>query len=329
MDEDVFLKSRQERELARAAKQSCEDSDDAIASKAFHSQCGVIAAQITDYIAQSKVDEAHKAWKDLQLLIQSAATTIRLTPHELKNANAKLNELLGAVDALRSAAKPVKKFTFSSRSTAEKKTSPPPDPTQIPVAVVSPATSDGGEVPSGGVLYKARLDETIRIPPGRAVFIRECSRCVIYVLPVEGSLFLSDCSDCTVYGACFQLRVKSSHRMRFYVTTMSTPVIESSDGISFGSYKSWRGLESTPTAPYFSTSAVVSGDTPRFASHAAWLTEVGRFSNAEQQLRESFKKVDDFHWLRQQQSPNWSVEAPEHYAVSDEVFTEPSNPNEK
>jgi hypothetical protein len=115
--------------------------------------------------------------------------------------------------------------------------------------------------------------------------------------------------------------------MRFYVATMSTPVIESSDDISFGSYEAWRGLARTPKRRYFPSSSGDDEDT--FATHAQWLTEVGGFSNADQQLQGSFSKVDDFHWLRLQQSPNWRVEPPDQYAVSEEVFTEPSNPNEK
>ena len=352
MDEDVFLKNRQERDIARAAKQNAEESDDAVARKAFHTRSTALGAQISKLVGESKIDEAHKSWKELQQLIQDTSRTIKLTPHEIKTANASLNEQLAAIDALRTSVKPVKRFAFSSRASSSNTTtaggssattaaaeadkkSPPPEATLSSGVVNSTAQQDDSSsssghaaaaIPAGGILYKDRSHEVLMIPPGRAVFVRSCTGCTIHVLPIEGSLFLSDCTNCVVYGACHQLRVKSCQHMKFYVATMSTPVIESCDGIRFGSYTAWRGLAASDTTGFFDVKEV---DGRKVAPHADWLTAVGRFSHADQQLRESYKKVDDFHWLRQQQSPNWSVEPEGDFAMSDVEFSDPSKPNER
>lgn len=125
----------------------------------------------------------------------------------------------------------------------------------------------------------------------QAAFVRHCNDCRIFIAPVSGSVFLAGLTDCTVYVACRQLRMKDCARCDIFVCCASTPVIEDSSKIRFGSLAAWT--------------AAVADD--------AALARIGKALDvvdsaaAKKRLVESYRSIDDFTWLRSTPSPHFVV----------------------
>lgn len=198
-------------------------------------------------------------------------------------------------------------------------------------------------------LFRGLCDETRVIRgtnetpsvPLRAAFVRQCRNSIMCFAPIGGSIFLTDCVGCTVYVACHQLRIKSCHDCHFYVWCLSTPVIEHSDGLAFGSISAWRGLltsasaassvvapddvttastfppssSSVPTAASVTTSSV--GDDEPLEALRRSVKGTAFMDRSVEHFERSHRIVDDFSWLRAQRSPNWRVLDPAEYRISD------------
>ena len=108
----------------------------------------------------------------------------------------------------------------------------------------------------------------------------------VYGGPVAGSAHLQNLEGCHVEIAARQVRVHDARRTAFYVRTKSRPIIEHSREVTF--------------APF---AFEYEGARARFA--AAGLVEE----------TDAWRDVDDFGWIKNRQSPNWSV-APESDRVS-------------
>ena len=111
-----------------------------------------------------------------------------------------------------------------------------------------------------------------------AIKIYDCVGCTVLCGPVRGSIFVDKCRDCTLMLAAQQLRIHVSEQCDFYVAVKSAPIIEHCSRM-------------------------------RIAPFALQYPQLGA------QLREcdlhdcgdTWKEVNDFNWLKAQQSPNWSI----------------------
>ena len=108
----------------------------------------------------------------------------------------------------------------------------------------------------------------------------------VYGGPVAGSAHLQNLEGCHVEIAARQVRVHDARRTAFYVRTKSRPIIEHSREVTF--------------APF---AFEYEGARARFAN--AGLAEE----------TDAWRDVDDFGWIKNRQSPNWSV-APESERVA-------------
>lgn len=318
MDESHFLKSRQEREEARATRQNAEASDDTVAREEFVAEVSRLQQQIEAALlppGTANIEEATNYYRLLQAHIQRGTDVFRLPPHEVKSANTALAKCLAQIEEVRNAAKPVKKFAFSKKKTvaisaaADEGPATPTDSTSTTAASASSA-----QVTDPALTYADRSDAVVFVAHGKAAFVRRLKNCLVLVLPIAGSCFLSDCENCTVYAACHQMRIKSCRDTSVYVWCSSIPVIENSRNIAFGPYSAWAGLLKTDPAAVMALEAGAP-----LTSHDEWVTHVGRISDIDH-ARQSFRRIDDFDWLKQQQSPNWRVLAEEEYKVCDEAF---------
>lgn len=111
----------------------------------------------------------------------------------------------------------------------------------------------------------------------RAARVTNVLRCTLCIGPVAGSVRIERCSHCAIYVAAQQVRIHRSNDCMFSLQTMSNPIIEESERLTFAPYAfRYPGIE----------------------------------QDAEQaRLRQSdrWSKVHDFSWLRQESSPNWTI----------------------
>jgi hypothetical protein len=112
-----------------------------------------------------------------------------------------------------------------------------------------------------------------------AVYFKNLTNCRVLMGPVSGSAFLQNCKNCTFVIAARQVRIHTSTSCDFYLYTRSDPIIEHCTNIR--------------VAPY-------AFDYDHIDQHFS-MAQFDRNQNQE------WSKVKDFNWLKQEQSPNWSV----------------------
>lgn len=69
-----------------------------------------------------------------------------------------------------------------------------------------------------------------------ALRILRCRRCVLLAGLVDGSVYVEDWTEGVAIVSARQLRIHATHNVIFHVATASSPVIERSSNLSFGSY---------------------------------------------------------------------------------------------
>ena len=142
----------------------------------------------------------------------------------------------------------------------------------------------GGDGGGGGDFALENLSrcEVRLLPPTpiSALWIRNLSDVTVFALPVKGSIYVTACERCTLYLGSRQLRMHTSTSVDFYVHASSHPIIEHCDKLRFAPYPS--ALLPPPLAPSFARAGLD-------PSNNQW------------------ESVDDFDWLKAQQSPHWSV----------------------
>lgn len=115
--------------------------------------------------------------------------------------------------------------------------------------------------------------EVYLLSSSRVLWIRGLDRCTVFAVPTRGAVYVTECTDCTLYLGARQLRIHTSKAVDSYIHTASHPVIEHCSRLRFAPYP--------PLPPPL--------DADLDAGANMW------------------SHVDDFDWLKQQQSPNWSV----------------------
>lgn len=139
--------------------------------------------------------------------------------------------------------------------------------------LVRPAGEDAS---SNFCLEELRGCEVRLLSSCRALYLRKLARCVVLAIPVAGAIYVTDCEDCTLVIACRQLRVHTSARCAIYLHVASNPIIENCDGLLFAPYP-------PPPPPGALETAGLRGDA------------------------NLWDRVDDFNWIKSQQSPHWGV----------------------
>ena len=139
---------------------------------------------------------------------------------------------------------------------------------------------DRGDAPD---LILERLTDCVVFILGttRALRCHDLTRTRVYGGPVAGSAHLQNLENCHVEIAARQVRVHDARRTSFYVRTKSRPIIEHSSELTF--------------APF------------AFAYDGADQNLAAAGLDVE---TDAWRDVDDFGWIKNRQSPNWSV-APE------------------
>lgn len=118
------------------------------------------------------------------------------------------------------------------------------------------------------------------LQPSGAVRFLHLERCRLFVGPVSGSCFFEECKDCTFMITARQIRIHDSTRCNMYLHVLSRPIIEHCSALAFApNVFEYPHLEPD----------LVQAKLERAKENDLW------------------QHVHDFRWLRQQQSPNWSI----------------------
>ncbi|GFR40613.1 hypothetical protein Agub_g1194 [Astrephomene gubernaculifera] len=148
--------------------------------------------------------------------------------------------------------------------------------------------SEPGAVGSGGGsfvllgLTRCRVVLLGRLQALRAVGLRGCS---VVAGPVTGSVFLDDVRGCSLALAAYQVRVHRTHATDLFLRVRSKPIIEHTSAVR--------------VAPW----AAAVGPEPRLQAL------LGQHLLAED--TGSWQQVEDFNWIKADQSPNWRVMQPQ------------------
>ena len=135
------------------------------------------------------------------------------------------------------------------------------------------------------VIIENVQDSQIVIPFSiKCLYIKHMSNTRIYVGSVSGASFVNEATDCMLHLQSHQIRIHHSHRVQFFLTARSNPIIEHCSECSFGRYID----QNTGVA-------ALQFDGWEQQAEAAGL----KVSN------NLFSAVLDFNWHKQEQSPNW------------------------
>lgn len=236
----------------------------------------------------------------LQALQRLLTDSVRfLAPYEVRQAQAALGRLQGALAERRLQLQPKKRFAFRAlkKETAPAQGPPaqPPPVREVAASASAPAAepvcgfseAEGQELELGpsellqrDVMLSAltRCRVLLRGNPN-TLLVRDCQDCTVLCGPVSTSVMVERCSGCRLVLACQQLRTHRTSQTSFYVQVTSRSMLEDCSGIRFAPY-TWRyaGIESD-----FETSRL-------------------------DRSRDNWSQVDDFNWLASDEpSPNWSV----------------------
>lgn len=254
------------------------------------------------------VAEAAERLQELQRLLTDSVRF--LAPYEVRQAQAALQRLQGALSERRLQLQPKKRFAF--KKALRKEPAPAPQPPTPPedaapgspeaasLFVVEPGCGFSGaeglelELGPAEVLQRdvvlsglSRCRVRLRGNPN-TLLVRHCRGCTVLCGPVSTSARVDGCSGCLLALACQQLRTNRTTDTSFYVQVTSRAMLEDCSSIRF--------------APYTWTYAGIDAD-----------FETSRLDRS----RDNWNQVDDFDWLaRDEASPNWSV-IPENERVMD------------
>jgi len=144
---------------------------------------------------------------------------------------------------------------------------------------------EAGEATSDFALSNLTNCNVRLLSTSRALWIRGLKGCTVYAVPVGGSIYLTECHNCTIVIGSRQMRMHTSTDCSLFLHVASHPIIEHCSALRVAPY---------PELP--------------LELHAAWAAA------GLQPDKNSWNQVDDFDWLKQSQSPNWSVMADEQAA---------------
>jgi len=337
---------RQEQERRQEERQQAADPSQDIGAflRRFEAIDGRIQQGLTDArnaaLSRADLKKQLDALAAEVVLMQKelAAATLFLPPYDIRQASDKIAAAGNAIEQARVDLAPRRKFAFGSRSklkTATKSAEDlsgnnaesteknagkigPTDPGNEEKNVDKDATSERAQKPRAAEALLASMslestevvvekrkgeqvnvaeendvrgDQDVRIreledctvkllKPTGAVRFLHMKRCKVYIGPVAGSCFFENCEDCEFMIASRQIRIHDTKRCDFYLHVLSRPIFEHCSELRFAPYGlTYEGLEDQ-----LQTAGL---NVPRAV--------------------DMWKDVDDFRWLRQQQSPNWCI----------------------
>ncbi len=234
-----------------------------------------------------------------------------LPAYDLRQAQEGLKAAEGSVAQARAEAIPKKKFTFANKQQQQQQPAaaatnpPPPAPSTSSPSSSSSLSSAPAPLKQAAIAPGLRglSGETLAIRRGTvnggdfelssltgcrisiadhlgALRVTNLSDCVVKCGPVAGAVFIEGCTNCTFFLATRQIRIHATRRSCFYVLVASTPIIEDCSEVGFGP------------------------DRLAYPAKAELLAQAGFDPNMP---TDKWAKVDDFKWLKQQQSPNWHI----------------------
>jgi hypothetical protein len=87
------------------------------------------------------------------------------------------------------------------------------------------------------VLIRNCENATITIPNSiGALYLTNLKKCILQVGPVSGSIIIRECTDSKISICAKQIRIHECRNCTFYTFCTSSPVIERSTTLLFGSY---------------------------------------------------------------------------------------------
>ena len=118
-----------------------------------------------------------------------------------------------------------------------------------------------------------------------ALQLRDLKRCTVVVVGhVKGATMMFQMEDCHIYIASAQVRIHDSQRTSLFLRVRSNPIIEHSTEMQFGPL----------IAPI-----------PQLSSDAISALERARDALCDE--NGLWGAVNDFNWLKETPSPNWSL----------------------
>ncbi|XP_048843353.1 tubulin-specific chaperone C [Brienomyrus brachyistius] len=304
--EQVRQEEAERRKEAKESKSVAEEKIDYF-SNAFGTERAAVEELLSGCSAENGgataavLEEVSSRIQRLQKFLNDSMSF--LTQYELRQAQASLQKLQGALAYKRDEVMPKKRFAFRSRNSA-------PSKSKLSSALpVQAAVEEGGSTAVGiGVDVAAQCgfsnvsSQVLSKGPDeirkRDVLLTQLTNCRVRLYgapstlhikhvrdseimcgPVSGSVFVDDCSGCTLALPCQQLRTHNTCDTRVYLHVTSRAIVEDCTGVSFAPF-SW-------TYPALDADFEASG------------LDKGR---------NNWSQVDDFNWLAADTpSPNWTL----------------------
>lgn len=165
-----------------------------------------------------------------------------------------------------------------------------------------------------------------------AVRLSKLRNSIIIIGPTAGSVYIESAEQCIIVVACRQLRIHEATHVDFYVSTESKPIIEHSHHVKFAPFSCVYPLLNQHLKDAKLTSAIqlihltqVTNVSSTITKEASSISSTAMSNNSssnalnnttgstslsgddEEERKLPWANVDDFNWLRQTKSPNWSI----------------------
>uniref|UniRef100_A0A7S2W7D6 C-CAP/cofactor C-like domain-containing protein n=1 Tax=Mucochytrium quahogii TaxID=96639 RepID=A0A7S2W7D6_9STRA len=233
-----------------------------------------------------------------------AKATLYLAPYDIRLSSERISKCTADIEQARLTLAPRKKFSFGSKRKAKKtseKISKPQQQENNSNMRAAEKVLEGLSM-SNEVLIRDKDDGVLSVDDVKegqdvrfenvkkctihlkhqtgAVRFLNLSDCKVFIGPVAGSCFFENCKNCTFMIASRQIRIHDSQDCDFYLHVLSRPIIEHCKTLRFAPY----ALE-----------------------YDLLQEQIEKSGLAAERASTMWQDVDDFRWLRQQQSPNWCI----------------------
>lgn len=258
--------------------------------------------RLVGQVAEATVHFDGMSMRCAELNKRLSSASMFLPSYQLRQRQQSLAALLAELDVSRSRVVPKKKFSFARKKAATTAPTavPAPEPESEHVAERLSAVGDNEQFDPAYLIKSLNGATCVRLSGDiaahdfaitdledctvylldviGALYIKRLTRCRIITGPVQGSVHINDARQCTISLAARQIRMHHSTSCKMHVFCASDPIIEHCQDIGVGEYAlSYIGSD----------------------QH---MQDAGLAS-----LEDRRRQVQDFNWLRQTQSPNWSL----------------------
>ena len=210
-----------------------------------------------------------------------------LNAYTILQGQQKLAKLSEDINSTQASLAPRKKFAFSNRTV--KKTAQAESPVVLKeISMVHEGLKDL----SGQTITK--VDEELKdfncyqlknlsncriylLGRLKAVHILNLENCEVYIGPVSGAAHITECVNCVIHVAAHQIRIHQSLNTDYYIFCATNPIVENVKDVRFAPYAlKYQGIEE------HMSDSLLSGEN-------------------------KWELVQDFKWLKNERSPNWSI----------------------